>query len=177
MFCFFDLLLFVFGIFLVSHKEDALLWDVFFQSLVDIVVARFDGGWVGEIEYANTALRAFIVGAGEGFELLLSCGVPDLQRIGFAINLYGIGFEIYADGGEIGCVECVFAESEEDGAFADCLWADDDDFEGSGFDVLVRLIHISQIYINLNLTYITSNGEDYSMASYMKSSEGDIFCP
>lgn len=78
MFCFFDLFLFVFGIVLVSHKEDALLWDVFFQSLVDIVVARFDGGWVGEIEYANTALRAFIVGAGEGFELLLSCGVPDL---------------------------------------------------------------------------------------------------
>jgi hypothetical protein len=44
----------------------------------------------------------------------LSCGVPDLDFDGFAIDVYDFGCELYSDGGFAFEVELIFGESGDD---------------------------------------------------------------
>jgi len=60
-----------------------------------------------------------------------------LEGVGLALDSRHVGFEVDADGGQVGGIELVLSEADEDGAFADCLGSHDDDFESLGFDILV----------------------------------------
>ena len=127
----------------ISNEEDTLLVDALFESFVEVVITSLDGGLIWEVKDADTSLWTFVVGGGECSEFLLSGGVPDLKGAGFAIDGGGVGFEVDSYGGEVGWVEFRFAESEEDGAFADCLWAYDYDLKGFSFDICLGLVHLT----------------------------------
>jgi hypothetical protein len=66
----------------------------------------------------HDAHSASIVSLGYGFETFLACGVPDLESDFAFSDVDGFDFEINADGGEMGCHEIIFCESEQHIGFA-----------------------------------------------------------
>lgn len=65
-----------------------------------------------------------------------------MKGIGFIFDLRSVGFEVDAYSGEVGGVEVGLAETDEYGAFADCLGTHYYDFKTFGFKILVRNVHI-----------------------------------
>lgn len=55
----------------------------------------------------------FVVGLGDGFESVLSSGVPDLHLDFFILNLDCFNFEVYSNGHEMGGYELVVACSQQ----------------------------------------------------------------
>ncbi len=73
-----------------------------------------EGGGPGDVVDQKGADSSSVVGTGHGSVPLLSCGVPNLDFDGFAIDVYDFGCELYSDGGFTFEVELIFGESGDD---------------------------------------------------------------
>ena len=76
-----------------------------------------------------------IVGAGDGSEIFLSGGIPDLQFDIFVFDGYGFGTKLDTDGDIVGGSGFVFDELEDDTGLADAGIADDYELE----KVMIRI--------------------------------------
>jgi len=83
-------------------------FDLFHPVLNVLEALSFVDG-IGE-HYAHGSP---VVGLCDGFELLLTSCVPNLQSDTFFADSYGFDFEIDADGREVGGHEVVLAELEQ----------------------------------------------------------------
>lgn len=86
----------------------------------------------------DNAHGSSVVGLGDGFELLLPCGVPYLQSDFLIMDEYGFDFEVDADSSEVWGHEIVVAEFEEHIGFADSAIADDEQFD----EVVIVLVFV-----------------------------------
>lgn len=89
----------------VAYQENALLRNVLFQGFIDVVIASIDGWLIREIKYTDAALGTLIVCTGEGSKFLLSCCIPDLQRVWFFVDGGRVRLEVDANSRKISCVE------------------------------------------------------------------------
>lgn len=70
----------------ICNKESALIGDVLFRSLCEVVIASFDRIDIADIIYAQASVTALIVGGCQSSKFLLSSSVPDLERVVFVID-------------------------------------------------------------------------------------------
>ena len=85
---------------LVADKE---LDDVFVAVLIDFGKPVFDileRLSVSDVINEDDSVGALVVGSGDGFESLLSGGVPDLKFDGVSSSFEGSDLEIDTDGGQ-----------------------------------------------------------------------------
>jgi hypothetical protein len=61
---------------------------------------------------------AAVVGTGDGAEVLLACGVPDLQFDGLVANGDGLGAELHPDGDVVRGPRLVLDELQHDAGLA-----------------------------------------------------------
>ena len=108
----------------------------------------FEGAAVDDGKREDDASRPLVVGLGNVLELLLSCGVPDLQLELLVVDLDGFDFEVDPDGGDVGLLEVVLAEAHDEVGFADPAVADDDDLgHVVVVDVFLCFFHIELLSI------------------------------
>lgn len=68
--------------------------------------------WITDIIDKENALCSFVIGGHNGFELLLTCGVPHLKFDYTSFLLYGSNFEIDSDGWEKGLMKDIISEAK-----------------------------------------------------------------
>lgn len=87
----------------VALVADEELDDVLVTELVDFSQPVFnvlEGLAVGDVVNQDDSVGTLVVGGGNGFESLLSSGVPDLEFDGAAVQVEGANLEVDSDGGE-----------------------------------------------------------------------------
>jgi len=92
---------------------------------------------VGGVVHDDDAVRAAVVGAGDGAEALLTSRVPDLQLDGLAIELDRPNLEVDADRADVALGVGVVGEAQEQARLADAGVADQHELE----HVIVLLCH------------------------------------
>lgn len=74
-------------------------------------------------------MSSFVVSGSDGFELFLTCGVPDLEFDNTASCFKCSDFEVDSNGWQEALVEDVIGEPEEETGFSDRGVTDEKDFE------------------------------------------------
>lgn len=85
-------------ILLVAHQYDVDLLVRVVANFEEPVVEVLERFLTGDVEYEDGSYRAFVVGARDGLEGLLACGVPDLQLDGLVSNQVHLGAKLDSQG-------------------------------------------------------------------------------
>ena len=140
---------------LLGPNDD--LVDVLGSVVIDLThppLYVFEGAAIDDGKCEDDAGCPLVVGLGDVFELLLSCGVPDLQLELLVVDLDGFDFEVDSDGGDVGLLEVVLAEAHDEVGFADPAVANDDDL---GHIVVVDVFLCFFHFELLSIYYLYSN--------------------
>lgn len=123
----------------------------------------FEGAAIDDGKCEDDAGGPLVVGLGDVLELLLACGVPDLQLELLIVDLDGFDFEVNADGGDVGLLEVVLAEAHDEVGLADAAVANDDDL---GHVVVVDVFLCFFHFELLSIYYHSNTGNSLAYNNY-----------
>ena len=120
----------------IGDQKGAPIGDILFSCFCQVVIAFVHRFWITQIVNAQAAITAFVIGCSEGSKFFLAGGIPYLEGVGFAIDGGGVCVIVDANCGLIGGRELGVDELSQNGAFANCLCANQNNFKGLDADLL-----------------------------------------